>query len=123
VVKFNMQIHNKSKYKELRKNLRKNLTPAETKLWKQLKNSQLAGRKFRRQHSIGDFVVDFYCPREKLIIELIGNVHLNPVNEEYDFKRNNYLRSLGFEVLRIENEEVFKKTEVVLETIKSKFKN
>ena len=64
-------IHNLKHLEALRKELRKSLTSAEATLWKQLQKSQLNGRKFRRQHSIKNFIVDFYCPKEKLIIELI----------------------------------------------------
>jgi len=61
-----MDIHNKTEFKSLRQELRKNLTPAEAKLWKFLQNSQFADRKFRRQHSIRQYVIDFYCPKENL---------------------------------------------------------
>ena len=68
----NNQKHNLSYFKEARKILRNNSTSAEATLWNILKNSQLDGRKFQRQHSIENFVVDFYCSAEKLIVELDG---------------------------------------------------
>jgi very-short-patch-repair endonuclease len=117
-----MKIYNKQENKKIRKELRKNLTPAEIKLWKCIQNSQLEGRKFRRQHSIGNYIVDFYCPKEKLVIELTGNIHLNANNEEYDIIRETYLSDLGIKVIRFENDEIFKKPEIVLENIKSNFK-
>ncbi|MFI5384261.1 MAG: endonuclease domain-containing protein [Methanosarcina thermophila] len=70
------QIKNISYLKARRKELRENLTPAEAALWNVLKSSQFKNRKFRRQHSIGKYIVDFYCPAEKLIIELDGAVHM-----------------------------------------------
>ncbi len=70
-------LHNRKYLKENRKMLRSNLTPAEAELWKHLKSSQLYGRKFRRQHSIGNFILDFYCPSEKLAIELDGQIHVH----------------------------------------------
>jgi len=67
-----MKIHNRKSMKEIRRHLRHSLTPAEAALWKGLKGSKLEGKKFRRQHSIGNYVVDFYCPECKLAIELDG---------------------------------------------------
>jgi len=83
--------HNKKSLKNYRKDLRNNQTSAETRLWMLLKNKQLEGRKFRRQHSINNFIVDFYCPSEKLVIELDGQVHYNPIAEHQDYKRDNIL--------------------------------
>ena len=115
--------HNKKELKNLRRELRKNLTPAEARLWKFLQNSQLEGRKFRRQHSIGRYIIDFYCPKEKIAIELEGNVHFNPVNEQYDLLRTEFLNSYNIKVVKFENKEVFEKIEIVIEIIKSNFKN
>ena len=118
----NQPIHNKKELKKLRKELRNNLTPAEARFWKMLKNKQLEGKKFRRQHSIDNFIVDFYCPEEKLVIELDGNVHFNLISENYDFERDKILKSYGIEVLRFENKMVFNQSEIVLNAIKEKFK-
>lgn len=117
-----MYIHNKKELKNLRKELRKNLTPAETKLWKYLQNSKLEGRKFRRQHSIGQYIIDFYCPKEKLAIELDGNIHFNPINQQYDLSRSEYLNSFGIKVIKFENKEIFENIEIVSEIIKSNFR-
>jgi very-short-patch-repair endonuclease len=114
-----LQINNRPDLKESRKLLRRNLTPAEASLWKCLQKSQLEGRKFRRQHSIGAFVVDFYCPSEKLVIELDGYHHFTPEYEEYDLKRTEYMNSLGIKVLRFENRLVFQNLEEVLNVIKN----
>lgn len=86
-----------------------------------LKNRQLEGRKFRRQHSIDDFIVDFYCPEEKLVIELDGQVHNNPVTEDYDYKRDKILKGYGMKVIRFENNLVFTHPEIIINSIKEKF--
>ena len=84
--------------------LRQNPTPAETALWKTLRNKQLGGFKFRRQHIIGIFIVDFVCLKSKLIIEVDGRIH--DFQKEYDEARTNYLNTEGFRVIRFPNEEV-----------------
>ncbi|WP_299312387.1 endonuclease domain-containing protein [uncultured Aquimarina sp.] len=100
-------IHNRKHLETLRKDLRNNGTSAEAFLWKYLQKSQVKGRKFRRQHSIGNYIVDFYCPKEKLIIELDGEIHNKPEVHDNDQKRTEYLESLGFIVIRFENKMVF----------------
>ncbi len=84
---------------------------------------KLEGRKFRRQHSIDNYIVDFYCPKKKLIVELDGEIHDNFINKEYDFKRSNYLQAKGFKILRFENYLVFEQLDMVLDAIKMEFKN
>ena len=101
------KIHNLKHLKSFRKDLRNRGTSSEAFLWKHLKNSQLSGRKFRRQHSIENYIVDFYCPKERLIIELDGEIHLNPSAEEKDNFRTERLEALGFTVIRFENRMVF----------------
>lgn len=117
------QIKNVNYLKDRRKNLRNNLTPAEAKLWSLLKGSQLKDRKFRRQQSIGNYIVDFCCASEKLIIELDGEVHNNPVATANDFERDEYLKSLGYRILRFENKMVFDYTGTVLDEIEKHFKD
>ena len=117
-----MQTHNRQELKDNRKNLRSNLTPAEIRLWKCLQSKKLDGKKFRRQHSVGNYIVDFYCPEQRIAIELDGDIHFNPVNEQYDFKRDEYLKSLGIEVLRFKNSDVFEKIDFVLNEIIGCFK-
>jgi len=112
-----------SKYLEAnRKWLRNNSTSAEAALWTLLKNRQLEGRKFRRQHSIGKYIVDFYCSQEKLIIELDGNIHGEYYMIEKDIIRDQYIESLGMTILRFENRLVFQDPEYVLDEIKKNFK-
>lgn len=95
--------HNRKYLEEYRKELRKNLTSAEATLWKSLQRKQLKGRKFRRQHSIENYIVDFYCPSEQLIVELDGAVHLDFAQQNYDLERTKNLEDLGFNVIRFEN--------------------
>jgi len=107
---------------ERRKALRNHATKAEKFLWAALKKRSLSGRKFRRQHSIGNYIVDFYCPEEKLIIELDGETHNNSVQEEYDTHRTQFFKQLGLAILRFENKTVFESRDMVLETIIAEFK-
>ncbi|WP_262733584.1 MULTISPECIES: endonuclease domain-containing protein [Gaetbulibacter] len=116
------KIHNHKHLEERRKELRKNLTPAEATLWKHLQRKQLKGRKFRRQHSITNFIVDFYCASEKLIIELDGAYHLDFAQQNYDYERTQVLEGLGFKIIRFENKLVFENLTEVLEEISSHFR-
>ncbi|MBK7001004.1 MAG: endonuclease domain-containing protein [Rhodoferax sp.] len=116
-----MLLNNRSALRTYRKELRNNLTPAEAKLWTQLKGSQLDGRKFRRQHSVGRYILDFYCPAERLAIELDGGVHDTADAQAYDRERDMFLQALGIKVLRFENRLVFQQLEGVLAEVKSQF--
>ncbi|TAI49638.1 endonuclease domain-containing protein [Flagellimonas allohymeniacidonis] len=115
-------IHSQKYLLPLRRKLRKNLTPAEAFLWTHLKGKKLQGRKFQRQHSIGNYIVDFYCASEQLIIELDGEVHFNAAAQEKDNIRTEYLESLGYTVIRFENKLVFDQLPTVLSEIESHFK-
>ena len=97
--------------------LRSSQTEAEQKLWIFLRNRQLKGKKFRRQHVIAEYVVDFYCHECKLIIELDGNYHKDEEAKGYDKARTNLLNEYGITVLRFWNEEVMKDIKKVLEKI------
>lgn len=116
------QIHNRPYLIPIRKNLRNSATSAETLLWQALKNSKLEDRKFRRQHSINDYVVDFYCPAEKLILEVDGDVHDLEEVKERDENREKELRDMGFNVLRIQNDDVFRNMSLVLLEIIKQFR-
>ncbi|WP_347923407.1 endonuclease domain-containing protein [Pontimicrobium sp. SW4] len=116
------EIHNQKHLEERRKELRKNLTPAEATLWKSLQRKQLKGRKFRRQHSIQNFIVDFYCASERLIVELDGAVHLDFAQQNYDLERTDILENLGLKVIRFENRLIFENLSEVLEEIICHFK-
>ncbi len=84
--------------------LRQPLTPAEQKLRSVLRNRNLGGFKFRRQHPIGHFIVDFYCAEKHLVIEIDGDVHSQQI--EYDLTRSDWLQSLGYTVLRYQNQQI-----------------
>ena len=90
-MRMSEQINNIPELRTFRKTLRNKLTPAEAALWTVLKQSQLDGRKFRRQHSVGYYILDFYCPAEKLAVELDGEVHNSVSAQEYDRERTMFL--------------------------------
>jgi very-short-patch-repair endonuclease len=95
--------YNKRKTLSKRLLLRRNQTPEESILWARLRRNQL-GVKFKRQYSVGPYVIDFYCPEKKLAIELDGSQHLE--NKEYDEERSAYLAVLGIQTIRFWNNEV-----------------
>jgi len=108
--------------KPTRKYLRDNLTEAELVLWEVLKDKKLKGRKFRRQHSIGYYIVDFYCSSEKLAIELDGQQHFTAEGEQKDKERDAHLKLMDVHVLRFENKELLNNLTEVIKKIKSNFK-
>lgn len=95
-------------------------TVAEIRLWECLRGKRL-GVKFRRQHIIQDFIVDFVCLDEMLVIEVDGAYHLSQDQQEEDQKRTEVLQRLGYRVLRFTNDEVLFQIDEVLKTIKSKY--
>ena len=101
-----------------RRQLRSKMTNAELLLWSELKNKKVQGYRFKRQFSIDSFVVDFYCPKLKLVIEVDGNIHLKKEEIKYDDYRQNKLQALGLKVLRFTNDEVINDLKIVLERIK-----
>jgi very-short-patch-repair endonuclease len=107
--------------KAIRRDHRNHATPAEAALWRVLQKRQLASRKFRRQHSIDRYVLDFYCPQERLAVELDGEVHEDPARAAYDAERQAVLEALGVQVLRFENREVLQAPEVVAAAIAAHF--
>jgi len=96
-------IYNKIKNLEKRKLLRKNQTPQEIILWAHLRRNKY-GCKFKRQYSVGSYILDFYSPKNKLAIEIDGSQHLQ--NKEYDKERSEYLLTLGIRVIRFWNNEI-----------------
>ena len=89
---------------EQAREMRKNPTKAESRLWGELRAKKLGGYKFRRQHPLGSFIVDFYCPLRKLVIEIDGPIHVS--QKAYDDTREYYLKSMGYQVLRFDNLQV-----------------
>ncbi len=98
--------------------LRMNMTEAEKLLWDGLKGKQIGGLRFRRQHPISRFIVDFYCHHAKLIVEIDGGIHLNEEVKEYDEGRTYELEQFGLKVIRFKNEEVLKHLDKVINRIK-----
>ena len=117
----NKNLFNRKGLKSYRLSLRNRSTSAEAELWDILKSKNLDGRKFRRQHSIGNNIVDFCCPSEKLIIELDGDPHGEYIKIQEDGNRDKYLESLGFIVLRFENRFVFQVPEYLKIEIRKVF--
>jgi very-short-patch-repair endonuclease len=120
-VTYYNKILNKPELKEYRRYLRNHSTSAEIALWKLLKNKKIEGRKFRRQYSIGNYITDFCCPREKIVIELDGEYHAEYYQIEKDIVRENFIIDHGFKVIRFENKMIFEDPEYVIETIKKYF--
>ena len=112
-------VFNKPSAKIRRRNLRKNSTDAERKLWSKLRNKQLAGLKFFRQYSIGPYIVDFYCPSIRLVIEADGSQHDN-IRKAYDEKRTRYLEQLNIKVLRFWDNDILKNISGVILEIERK---
>ena len=98
--------------------LKNNQTKAEYIMWQVLRGRQLNGAKFRRQHPIQKFIVDFYCHEFKLVIELDGGVHDIDFIKENDERREVELKNLGLKIIRFKNEEIFDSLETVMETVK-----
>ena len=96
--------------------LRKKMTPAEEHLWSALKNKQLEGLRFRRQHPVGNLILDFYCPSCKLVIEVDGEVHSDRL--DYDDARTDKLGEYGYKVLRFSNERIINDLSQVLAEIR-----
>ena len=99
--------------------LRKNSTEVEKKLWKRLQNRKFEGLKFRRQHPISRFIVDFYCHEKLLVIEVDGGIHEEAKVKERDEGREEELENLGLTVIRFTNEEVLNNMNSVLEKLKT----
>ena len=97
--------------------LRKSETEAEKKLWSLLRNRQLNGKKFRRQHAFGNYILDFYCHEYKLAIELDGKHHLETASKEHDGVRTIFLEEYGITVIRFWNSEVINNEKDVLAAI------
>lgn len=112
-----MEVHNKKSLLDIRRKLRLEGTEAEEFLWQQLRNRKLNQLKFKRQHSIGNYVVDFYCSAYRLIIEVDGLVHEQAYQKERDSARDENLREMNFQVLRFSNEQVLFNIQFVKEEI------
>jgi len=103
--------------KQTRKKLRKNQTEVERLLWQKLRNKQVNGLRFLRQYSIGFYIIDFYCPKYKLAVELDGGQHAENNRLVYDEKRTRYLQQKDVKVIRIWNNEAITNVNGVLQKI------
>ena len=102
---------------DLKYRLRSDMTGPETRLWSRHWARQLQGLKFRRQHGIGPYIVDFYCPEQSLVIEVDGDSHADADQIVKDRQREKYLRSRGLRVIRYINDDIVKNLEGVLEDL------
>jgi very-short-patch-repair endonuclease len=114
---MNERLFNNQIFRDRRKELRINQTDAEKKLWYCICNRQLGGHKFYRQYSVGPYILDFYCPKYKLAIELDGSQHTEEDAVLYDKDRNKYLETVGIKTIRFWNNDVLGNTKNVLEAI------
>jgi very-short-patch-repair endonuclease len=103
--------------KVLSQHLRKNMTDAENMLWLKLRRKQLKGRPFYRQKIIGKYIVDFYCPKANLVIELDGGQHYSEIGKAKDRARDDVLAKMGIKVLRFSDRDVFENIGGVMEEI------
>jgi very-short-patch-repair endonuclease len=111
-------LYNDPSRKPDRRRLRKDATDAERKLWSILRNRQMAGLRFFRQYSIGPYVIDFYCPEERLAIEVDGGQHADVRGQEHDAKRDRHLQELNIRVIRFWNNDVLRNIEGVVQRIR-----
>ena len=113
-----LQQYNRPELKELRRSLRTYGTAAEASLWGMLKNKQVKGLRWRRQFSVGPYVLDFYCPEKRLCVELDGEDHYTMSGAERDKQRERYLEiEHGIKVLRFENQIVWRAPEIIITEI------
>ena len=109
--------YNRRSEKVNRRELRQSSTQAEKILWQHLKNRNLMGLKFRRQYSVDQFVLDFYCPEIKLAIELDGKIHLDKKVKNHDENRDGFIKGFGIKIIRIGNDLILEDIQQVLELI------
>jgi len=102
----------------LRRELRRDPTAPEKLFWSKVAKFQFFGLKFVKQHGIGKYIVDFCCRSLKLVIEIDGDTHFTPEGLEYDRIRNNYLESLGYKIIRYNNNDVMKNIDGVFDDLK-----
>jgi very-short-patch-repair endonuclease len=117
---YNDNLHKEAigKLYQYGRELRQESTEAEKLLWEELRNRKFNSLKFRRQHPLDKFIVDFYCNEKKIVLELDGGVHNEKINKEYDEARTAMLAGLNIIVLRFKNEEVINDMQGVLKKIR-----
>ncbi len=104
-----------TKLKKYSQQLRKNMTDAEKLLWSKLRKKQLKGCQFYRQRIIGNYIVDFYCPEAKLVIEVDGGQHYGNEGKQKDMVRDDYFNKLGMKILRVSDRDVFDNINSIIE--------
>ena len=115
MTKYNSATSNPTEQTQRRRDLRNNATPAEAALWRWLKSGGAGGWKFRRQHGMGRYVMDFYCPALRLCVELDGSAH--DYSFDHDEERTRFLRAQGITVMRFRNEVVWTNPQGIVEEI------
>jgi very-short-patch-repair endonuclease len=108
--------------KDFSRKLRGNMTDAERLLWSKIRGKQLNGRQFYRQKPIGSYIVDFYCPKANLVIELDGGQHYSTTGKQKDTIRDDYLVQLDIKVLRFSDRDIFENMTSILEVVWSNLK-
>lgn len=116
VIIMNQNIKTPKYVIELARQMRCNLTPSEKIMWQHLRNKKIEGNRFRSQHPIYRYILDFYCPCKSLAIEIDGDIH--KLRKDYDEYRDEYLQSVGIKTLRFENSEVHQNIQKVISKIK-----
>ena len=111
MLRYKQHLKNKARH------LRKNMTGSERVLWARLRGKQLYGMQVYRQKPIGDYIVDFFIPKAKLVIEVDGSQHTVSENVVKDQRRDAYMNSVGLQILRINSNAVLKETDAVIEVI------
>jgi very-short-patch-repair endonuclease len=111
MLKYNPQLKTRAR------SLRTNLTDAEQRLWSRLRRKQIAGVQFYRQKPVGNYIVDFYAPTARLVVESDGSHHFELTQLRHDKRRNQYLEQLGLKILRFDDRQVLTETDSVVEEI------
>ena len=110
-------LHYDPKLKNFAQSLRTNQTKSEQQLWSKLRGKQLHGVQFYRQKPLGHYIVDFYAPRAKLVIEVDGSQHQEADQQQHDAARDHFLRKSGLQVLRFDSRQVLTETDAVVQII------
>lgn len=113
-------LYNHKSLRDRRRDLRNNQTPAEKMLWKYISKDKILGLRFLRQYSAGPYILDFYCPKIRLGIELDGEVHNKEDRKLYDKDRSKYLESLDIQIIRFWNSDVLNDIKSVLKEMQDK---
>ena len=117
------QSHNSPHLRERRRSLRAFATPAEKRLWTHLRRRQADGWRWRRQYSVGPYILDFFCPAARLAVELDGRIHDDPARASYDYRREVQLREEGITVVRLRNDVVMHQIDLAVEAIRYRLRH